>query len=380
LGSAAGFFFQDGELYVDLQADSGTMRFAAQTDGPALVGTLWQWQGTQMNDGSVFTPADPANFTLEFMDDGSVGIQADCNRAIASYTLDGSSITILPGPTTLMACPEDSLGSEFLMQLGSVAVYFFQDGELFMDMKFDSGTMRFAAQPPSLVGPVWLWEATHMNDGTVITPDNPASYNVQFMDDGSIAIQADCNNASASYTLDANLITIVPGPSTLMACPEGSLGTQFVEQLGNVGSFFFKGGDLFMEIKFDSGSMHFVAQPSGLAGTAWVVTAYNNGNEAVVGLLDSTVITAEFAEDGTLSGSAGCNNYTTGYETTADGGFSVGPVATTRMLCSTPEGIMEQEQAFIAALETAATYRLAGDTLEMRTADDALALMLAPAQ
>ncbi len=374
LSIAGSFFLQEGDLFIDLQADSGTMHFAPAE--PALVGTVWQWQGTQMSDDSAFTPADPASYTVEFMADGGVAIQADCNSVRASYTLDGSAITITPGPATLMACPEGSLGSEFLAQLNNAAIYFFQDGELFMDIKFDSGTLRFAAQPPALVGPVWLWQSTQMGDGAVTAPDNPNMYSLQFSDSGLVSIQADCNRASAAYTLDGSTITITPGPTTLMACPEGSLGGDFLEQLNNAAIYFFQDGDLFLDIKFDGGTMRFVAQPSGLAGTTWVVTGYNNGQQAVVSLLTGTEITAEFAADGRLSGSASCNTYNTSYTTTADGGFSVGPVAATRMLCSTPEGIMEQEQAFIAALESAATYQVRGDTLEMRTADDALALML----
>lgn len=228
----------------------------------------------------------------------------------------------------------------------------------------------------ALVGTVWQWQGTRMNDDSVFTPADPASYTVEFMADGSVAIQADCNRASAAYTLDGSAITITPGPTTLMACPEDSLGGDFLEQLNNAAIYFFQDGDLFLDIKFDSGTMRFVAQPSGLADTTWVVTGYNNGQQAVVSLLTGTEITAEFVADGRLSGSASCNTYNTSYTTTADGGFSVGPVATTRMLCSAPEGIMEQEQAFIAALESAATYQVRGDTLEMRTADDALALML----
>ena len=44
------------------------------------------------------------------------------------------------------------------------------------------------------------------------------------------------------------------------------------------------------------------------------------------------------------------------------------------MMCAEPEGIMEQEAAFLAALSTAATYSINGQVLEMRTADDAMAL------
>jgi heat shock protein HslJ len=79
-----------------------------------------------------------------------------------------------------------------------------------------------------------------------------------------------------------------------------------------------------------------------------------------------------FGADGMMSGSAGCNNYTGGY--TVDGSnIKIGPLASTRKLCSTPEGVMEQEAQFLAALETAATYRIDGDRMEMRTTDDALA-------
>jgi ATP/maltotriose-dependent transcriptional regulator MalT len=34
-----------------------------------------------------------------------------------------------------------------------------------------------------------------------------------------------------------------------------------------------------------------------------------------------------------------------------------------------PEGIMEQEQEYLTALGTAATYQISGDSMEMRTAE-----------
>ena len=50
------------------------------------------------------------------------------------------------------------------------------------------------------------------------------------------------------------------------------------------------------------------------------------------------------------------------------------------MACEEPEGIMAQEQAFLAALAMATTYRVQGNTLDLRTADDALAVMMQRAQ
>ena len=87
--------------------------------------------------------------------------------------------------------------------------------------------------------------------------------------------------------------------------------------------------------------------------------SYNNGNQAVVGIIDGTTITAVFGEDGSLTGSAGCNNYTTSYTVDGDA-ITIGPAASTRKMCVEPEGVMEQEMAYLTALTTAATYTYPG--------------------
>ncbi len=117
----------------------------------------------------------------------------------------------------------------------------------------------------------------------------------------------------------------------------------------------------------------FAAQSTDLAGTAWDVIAYNNGNQAVVGVIGGTQLTAVFGADGTLSGAAGCNNYSGGYTVDGEGNIQIGPLMSTMMACGEPEGIMEQEMQYLAALQTAATYSMEGDTMQLRTAEDALA-------
>ena len=42
------------------------------------------------------------------------------------------------------------------------------------------------------------------------------------------------------------------------------------------------------------------------------------------------------------------------------------------MMCDSPAGVMEQENLYLTALATAATYRIEGSQLELRTADGAL--------
>ena len=91
------------------------------------------------------------------------------------------------------------------------------------------------------------------------------------------------------------------------------------------------------------------------------------------GLIESTEITLNFEKE-FLGGSMGCNQYGGGrdsgrYIATGDGTLTIpGPFAVTVQLCSTPGGIMEQEAAYIEALRSAASYRVAGDRLELENA------------
>jgi len=78
---------------------------------------------------------------------------------------------------------------------------------------------------------------------------------------------------------------------------------------------------------------------------------------------------------GKVAGSAGCNRYTATY--TSDGQkLTIGPAGATRKMCAQPDGVMEQEQQFLRALETVTTARFEGDRLELRTVEGALAMTL----
>jgi heat shock protein HslJ len=105
-----------------------------------------------------------------------------------------------------------------------------------------------------------------------------------------------------------------------------------------------------------------------LVGTEWVLTSLNGE-----GLIEDTSITLYF-EEAFLGGSMTCNGYGGGpdsgkYVATDDGALTVlRPLAVTVQLCSSPEGIMEQEAAYIEALQSVASYRVVDDRLEIENA------------
>jgi heat shock protein HslJ len=113
----------------------------------ALAGALWAnpWQWVSFTSPVEEVQIEtPESYLLTFIEDGSLEVVADCNNAAGSYTSDGSSLTIEMGPMTMAACPEGSLSDDFVKYLGFVAIYFFEDGDLFIDLMADGGTMRFS--------------------------------------------------------------------------------------------------------------------------------------------------------------------------------------------------------------------------------------------
>ncbi len=158
-----------------------------------LSGTVWEWQRTQMNDDTIFTPEEPAKYTLTFLADGMVQMQADCNSGGGSYTLDGNQLTIGPVAMTLMACLPESLDSTFAQQLGEVRSYLMDEGNLVLELAVDSGGMIFApagagmdeaaaddAARATLTGTVTYLQRIALLPGAVIT--------VQLQDDMGVLI------------------------------------------------------------------------------------------------------------------------------------------------------------------------------------------------
>lgn len=173
--------------------------------------------------------------------------------------------------------------------------------------------------------------------------------------DGSTSGSTGCNKYNAAYTIGGEKITISPGATTLMACstPIMAQESAFLDVLASATTYKIA-GDV-MELKDASGvviAKFSALGPVTLEGSPWQIIGYNDSKQTVVSVIIGTEITANFGKEGTLSGSASCNNYKATYEVDGDN-ISIGPAAATRMFCPEPDGVMEQEVQYLAALETA---------------------------
>ena len=99
-----------------------------------------------------------------------------------------------------------------------------------------------------------------------------------------------------------------------------------------------------------------------LEGTAWTLTAIN-GSPVIEGTEPYLI----FDKD-SVGGNSSCN--TTGGEYQVDGNqITFGALFSTMMYCMEPEGTMDQEANFLAALSKAATFTISGNRMTIQLQD-----------
>jgi len=204
---------------------------------------------------------------------------------------------------------------------------------------------------------------------TVVEPGTYVTINFSASDD-AVNGSGGCNNYNTTYAADdqGNLIINGPIASTMMACEIGAEQEGlFLGALEKVSGYTLA-EDGHLLLNYDSGAnydeqLNFV-RGTPLVNTLWILTGYGDPNNLTASQA-GVMTTATFSADGTLTGSAGCNQYSAGY-TLQESQIEVSLPTSTQMACETG---MEQEQAYLTALENAASYRLGLSALDINSAD-----------
>lgn len=186
---------------------------------------------------------------------------------------------------------------------------------------------------------------------------------------GRVSGFSGCNRFTGGYTVDRDRVTVGNLAGTMMACPEPAMAVEkaFLSAFSGTLVANVKGKRLSLTPAAGGTPLQFELEPKpSLVGIEWEVTGYNNGRQAVVGPLLGTRLTITF-KDGKVSGGGGCNNFHGPFKVEGKA-LSIGPLATTRKLCSA-EGVMAQEREFIAALQTATTWAIDRGMLDVHRKD-----------
>ena len=138
--------FQKKYIFTFGLAVLSIISLAACSKSDSITDTTWQWASmVETEPASQSVVPNPENYTMLLKTDGTFSMKADCNMVAGSYTLDGSSLTFQPGPSTMAYCGDQSLDQLYLQSISNVASYSVTNGDLILELKDGAGTMTFKA-------------------------------------------------------------------------------------------------------------------------------------------------------------------------------------------------------------------------------------------
>lgn len=324
-----------------------------------LEGTNWLLESYGPADNpTAVLPNSPVSLGFDNM--GELGGQA-CNHYGGTFTLNGRTIEMGQISQTLMACADGGVTEQESAYTAALrtAETIYRDGDSLV-ITYDGGELRFTAEPEpeatELDGS--LWRLSGISSGDSIQSALTHTLVLIGFDKGQIVGYAGCNQFGGPFVVEGSTITQIEAASTQMACLQEDVMTQeatFLQELHAADSFTLSGDNLTI------GSLSFtqVHPPTDYLGTEFRLQAFNTGPGAQPPLTGTT-ITITFGEDGTVSGSAGCNTFNGPFTQTGTA-ISIDALAQTRMACE--EQILTQETNVINYLHSARHAVVDGDQL-----------------
>jgi heat shock protein HslJ len=232
------------------------------------------------------------------------------------------------------------------------------------------------APSASLIG---AWKLTAYGPASAPTPAvEGVEAGLTFSDDGKVSGSSGCNGLGGDYTVKGDQISFGEFVSTLMACDDPIMKQEDAAHKVLTGTATYKiegdtltitNHDVVLVLTRSTGSPEEPTTPASLPG-AWKLTSYGTADVMSSALPDAEA-GLTFNQDGTVTGTSGCNEFGGKYTVEGDQ-IRFNEIVSTLKLCDTP--IMEQEEAIQQVLAETATYQIAGNTLTITNNDRVLVL------
>jgi heat shock protein HslJ len=312
------------------------------------------WTLSQLDGAAV--PADPP-ITATFASDGTLTGSGGCNGYSATWSSnDGVRLSVTDLFSTFAACSEevDRRESSYFALLQDAETWSL-DGSAVVVTSGSGATLVYGgdAVAPDALGIEGDWTLATVDGqappaGMVVTLSVGA--------DGTLAGEA-CNVYNAGYTAtETGDLTVDPILATLRSCGDDQDAFEFAYLDGlqaatgwgtQVGTLTIFGA---AELVFGDGS----TADATLTGQEWSLVSMSGAP------VPGSGVTALFGEDGTVTGSGGCNRYMGSYTVEGDA-LSVGPLAATRMSCGAVAD--DLERTYLEALALATGFAISGTDL-----------------
>lgn len=103
----------------------------------------------------------------------------------------------------------------------------------------------------------WQLVAIHGFNDSVFTPRNPESYLLRFRLENRLQIEADCNQAGASWALDGEALSVTGLVTTRKLCVAPSLFNRYIMNIERATSLSLRGETLIVRTASESDWMEF---------------------------------------------------------------------------------------------------------------------------
>jgi heat shock protein HslJ len=361
---------------LELAYDSGqpfdeTLVFSI-TETP-LLGTTWRLES--FGDPADLQPVEAGiGITAIFEGDspeattGTLAGYASCNNYTTSFTIDGSSLTVGQIATTLRACISgEEQEAAYLAALQTAQSFEIVGSRL--TITTDNGVLIYNSLNLPLENV--LWQAVSVGgqmipDGVTVTAlfaagDEPGM--------GQVGGTSGCNNYFTSFETDGESLTIGPIAGTMMACPDeqgGAIEAIYTAALSSAESFQVAGTQLLIQTA--EGTIVYAADREPLEGTLWTLISVGT-EDSPMAPMEGSQFTAVFdriagVPSGIVSGSTGCNDYNATYAANLTE-IKVNLPVRTNNDCPNPDMQLEAEQQFFLGLNSATSYRILGNILQI---------------
>ncbi len=342
---------------------------------PPLENTLWVLVGYGTPDEP--TLVEPGVVvTAQFADDGRLTGSGGCNTYTTAFEFGrNNAITIQPAASTKLACPAGMEQEQFYLAALEQATAYQITPAGFLEIEYSTGRLSseslfFVAGQADLKNTHWVLQS--YGDPQNPQPVEPATTITAVFTgpadsaEGALVGFGGCNTYSTSFAIEDDQITIDPPMATLLACEVGSeQEATYLALLQEAETFQIAGKQL--QLTGPNGGLTYTSVNLPLEQVLWSLESFGDpaapqpvSAEAEITALFVATDEAE-AAGGTVSGSAGCNRYSAGYEQEGQQ-LTLGPPITSLMACETG---METEQTFLAALESVERYQVLGDQLRL---------------
>ena len=135
-------FVMFGMLMIACAAKASSGQDARSIDPQTILNKTWQWESTITPVEKIKVP-NPERYTILLTRQGKVQARFDCNHGGGDYKISEGKLSFGPLISTRMACPTDTLDAPFMRDLQRVVSFFIENGSLFLELPFESGTMKF---------------------------------------------------------------------------------------------------------------------------------------------------------------------------------------------------------------------------------------------